>query len=88
MIIAKGVRGPASYATGGFLVRFGEVQQIQVSSGRMAGVMIASSSNFTAKVVGASGNVVTIMVLTTSGTEVTNATDMSAQHFLVLADGY
>lgn len=88
MIIAKGVRGPASYASPGFLVRVGEVQKIQVSSGRMAGVMISSSTNFTAKVVQASGNVVTVAVFTASGTQVADATDLSAQHFMIIADGY
>lgn len=88
MIVARSVRGPASYATGGFLVRIGEVQKIRVSSGNMAGVMITSSSTFSAKGTNVSGNVVSVLVQTASGTEIANATDLSAMHFMLIVDGY
>ena len=88
MIVARGVRGPASYLSPGFQVRIGEIQKIQTSSGRMAGVMITSSSNFTAKVVAASGNVAVVAVFTSSGTQIADTTDLSGMHFFVVVDGY
>jgi len=88
MIVARGVRGPASYTQPGFNVLLGDVQKIRVSSGRMAGVFCASTSMSRAYIINTSSNVVTVQVLDGSGVQVTTGTDLSGQHFFVIADGY
>ena len=88
MIVARGVRGPASYTRPGFSVTFGEIQNIKVSSGRMAGVFCSTSTLYRAFVLSTSGNAVMVQVQDGSGAQIANATDLSGDHFFVIADGY
>lgn len=73
--------GPASYATGGFTVSFGEfglVKSAQVG---------CDNGTYLAKVASVSGSDVTVTAYTALGTEVTATTDLSAVTFTVTADG-
>lgn len=85
----RGVRGPASYTTGGNNYRLGDVEFIEVQSGRVVSAVAVSSSFYRPQVVGASGNLVTILVSDSrSGNlEADNATDMSGQHWAIAYEG-
>ena len=82
------VRGPASYAAGGFLVRLGEAERIGQSSGRMVAAFTVSSSPLEAQVTGASGNVATVILrdMRSSGIEPTSG-DFSATHIALVYEG-
>lgn len=84
----RSVRGPSSYAAGGFLVTLGDVERLSVSSGRMVSAATVSSSPMAAQVVNASGNVATVILRDTrsSGIEPTSG-DFSALHVNVLYEG-
>ena len=84
----RGIRGPGTYAAGGFLVTLGDIERIAVSSGRMVAAWVTSSSPFVAQVVNASGNVATVILRDqrSSGIEPT-AGDFSATHLAVIFEG-
>lgn len=84
----RSVRGPASYAAGGFLATLGDIQQISVSSGRMVSATTVSSSPMAAQVVNASGNVATVILRDTrsGGIEPTSG-DFSGLHVNILYEG-
>ena len=58
----RSVRGPSSYAAGGFLVTLGDVERIAEASGRLVAAWTVSSSPLVAQVVAASGNVATVIL--------------------------
>ena len=58
----RGIRGPSSYAAGGFDTPLGEIEYIPASTGRMVSAATVSSSPMTAQVVAHSGNIVTIIL--------------------------
>lgn len=58
----RSVRGPSSYAAGGFDVTLGELEYISVSTGRIVYAGTVSSSPMAAQVANASGNIVTIIL--------------------------
>ena len=82
------VRGPASYAAGGFLVRAGDVERIGQSSGRLVAAFTVSSSPLLAQVTTTSGNVVTVILRDTrsSGIEPTSG-DFGATHIALVYEG-
>ena len=84
----RSVRGPASYAAGGFLVTLGDIERIAVSSGRLVAAWVVSSSPLVAQVVNASGNVATVILrdLRSSGIEPTSG-DFSGTHIAVAYQG-
>ena len=84
----RSIRGPASYATGGFLATLGDIERIAVSSGRMVAAWVVSSSPLVAQVVNASGNIATVILrdMRSSGIEPTSG-DFSATHIAVLYEG-
>jgi hypothetical protein len=84
----RSVRGPSSYSAGGFLVTLGDTERIGSSSGRMVAAWTVSSSPLQAQVVGASGNVATVILrdLRSSGIEPT-AGDFSATHIGLVYEG-
>ena len=84
----RSVRGPASYATGGFLTTLGEVERIAVTSGRLAAAWVVSSSPLIAQVVAVSGNIVTTILrdMRSSGIEPTSG-DFSATHIAITYEG-
>ena len=84
----QSVRGPASYAAGGFLVRLGDVERIGASSGRLVAAWTVSSSPLEAQVTAASGNVATVILrdMRSSGIEPTSG-DFSATHIALVYEG-
>ena len=84
----RSVRGPASYAAGGFLVTCGDIERIVVSSGRMAAAWVVSSSPLVAQIVAVSGNIATVILrdLRSSGIEPTSG-DFSATHVAIAYEG-
>lgn len=78
------VRGPASYAAGGFSATMGDIERIGEGSGRMIGAMLASSGLFTVEVASHSGNIATLIVRTASGAQLADTTDLSPQHFTLI----
>ena len=84
----RSVRGPSSYAAGGFLVTLGDVERIAVSSGRLVTASVVSSSPLMAQVVNASGNVATVILrdFRSSGIEPTSG-DFSALQVNVQYEG-
>ena len=84
----RSIRGPASYAAGGFLVTLGDIERIAVSSGRMVAAWVVSSSPLVAQAVNASGNVVTVILrdMRSSGIEPTSG-DFSATHIAIAYEG-
>lgn len=85
----RGVRGAASYTTGGDNYRLGDVEKIEVQSGRVVQAVLASSSYYRPQVVGASGNIVTVLWIDnrSGNLEVTSATDLSGLHFAITYEG-
>lgn len=84
----RSVRGPSSYAAGGFLVTLGDIERIAVTSGRLVAAWVVSSSPFVAQVVQASGNVATVILRDhrSSGNEPTSG-DFSALHVAIAYEG-
>ena len=84
----RSIRGPASYAAGGFLVTLGDIERIAVSSGRMVAAWVVSSSPLVAQVVNASGNIATVILrdMRSSGIEPTSG-DFSATQIAVTYEG-
>lgn len=84
----RSVRGPASYAAGGFLVTLGDIERIAVSSGRMVSAYTVSSSPMVAQVVNASGNVATVILRDqrSGGIEPTSG-DFSGLHVGLIYEG-
>ena len=84
----RSVRGPASYAAGGFLTTLGEIERIAVTSGRLAAAWVVSSSPLMAQVVTVSGNIVTVILrdMRSSGIEPTSG-DFSATHIAIAYEG-
>ena len=84
----RSIRGPASYAAGGFLVTLGDIERIAVSSGRMVAAWIVSSSPLIAQAVNASGNIATVILrdMRSSGIEPTSG-DFSATHIAIAYEG-
>ena len=84
----RSIRGPASYAAGGFLVTLGDIERIAVSSGRMVAAWVVSSSPLIAQAVNASGNVATVILrdMRSSGIEPTSG-DFSATHIAIAYEG-
>ena len=82
------VRGPASYAAGGFLVRLGDVERIGQSSGRLVAAWTVSSSPLLAQATATSGNVVTVILrdMRSSGIEPTSG-DFSGTHIGLTYEG-
>ena len=58
----RSIRGPASYAAGGFNYTLDQVEWLGQSSGRMVSADTVSSSPMLAQVVSDSGNIVTIIM--------------------------
>lgn len=56
------VRGPSSYAAGGFDVTLGDVSNIAQSSGPLVQAHTVSSSPMVAQVVATSGNIATVIL--------------------------
>ena len=85
---SRTVRGPSSYAAGGFLVTLGDVERIAVSSGRLVSAATVSSSPMVAQVVNASGNIATVILRDqrSSGIEPTSG-DFSGLHVNVTYEG-
>lgn len=85
----RGVRGVASYTTGGDNYTLGDVEKIAVSSGRAVAAFAASSSRVVPQVVNASGNIVTVMMrdLGSGGQEAASTTNFSTQHLAVVYEG-
>ena len=84
----RSVRGPASYAAGGFAPVLGDIQAIAISSGRLVAAIMASSSYFVANVVNASGNIATVMMrdMRSGGLEPTSG-DLSNLHVALVYEG-
>lgn len=84
----RSVRGPASYAAGGFLVTLGNIERIAVTSGRLVAAWVVSSSPMIAQVVQASGNVATVILRDqrSGGIEPT-AGDFTGLHVAVIYEG-
>ena len=84
----RSVRGPASYSAGGFAPVFGDIQAIAVSSGRIVGAFMASSSYFIANLVNASGNIATVIMrdMRSGGLEPTSG-DLSNLHVALVYEG-
>ena len=82
------VRGPASYAAGGFLVRLGDVERIGQSSGRLVAAWAVSSSPLMAQATLSSGNVATVILrdMRSGGIEPTSG-DFSALHVALVYEG-
>ena len=89
MIRTITIRGPASYAAGGFNVTLGEMERIGSSSGRQVQATVVSSSPYVANVVGSSGNITTVLLrdLRSGGLEAAAAVDVSNLHVMVTAEG-
>ena len=85
----KGIRGPASYSSGGFPVTLGRYQSIASGSGRMVGVLVTSSTPYLAQAVSNSANVVTVRLWDSrSGNiEVPGATDVSTMQMAMIYEG-
>jgi hypothetical protein len=88
MLRMRSVRGPSSYGAGGFTITAGEVQAIEVSSGRMALASMVSSSYFFANVVNTSGNIATVILRDSrsGGLEPTSG-DLSNLHVALVYEG-
>ena len=88
MVRMRSVRGPASYAAGGFTVTLGDIQVIESSSGRMVQAVMSSSTYFLANVVSASGNIATVIMrdARSGGIEPTSG-DLSNLHMAVIYEG-
>ena len=84
----RSIRGPASYAAGGFLATLGDIERIAVSSGRMVAAWTVSSSPLIAQAVNASGNIATVILrdMRSSGIEPTSG-DFSATHIAIAYEG-
>lgn len=88
MLRMRSVRGPSSYAAGGFAVTLGDVQVIEQSSGRMVSVYQASSTPFSPTVVSASGNICTVMLRDGRSSFLEPSSgDFSTQHYVAIYEG-
>ena len=70
MIVMKTVLGPSGYAATGFTRIIGEVEEIEVSSGKLVVAQVVSSADVYCRPNTVSGNIVTLMLegpLTNSG---------------------
>jgi len=93
MLKMKTVPGPASYASGGFLVPFGEFQKVTRAIAQFD--QMEADDMVYALRVGPEGNAVRIAVsrIDVTGTspvswsELPDATDLSARRFTVVAEG-
>ena len=94
-VVMTVVRGPESYATGGFAVRIKGISQIaQELSGehKVSVAGVKTSGGFIAHVTSGaiSGNVATVKMLwtTSGGAEVADATNLSGIEVVLIATGY
>ena len=85
----RSIRGPASYAAGGFTYTLDQVEYLGQSSGRMVTAATVSSSPMIAQVVSDSGNIVTIIVrdVRSGGIEPAGTPDLSNLHIALTYSG-
>lgn len=85
----RSIRGPASYAAGGFTYTLDQVEYLGQSSGRMVMAATVSSSPMIAQVVSDSGNIVTIIVRDSrsGGIEPAATPDLSGLHIALTYSG-
>lgn len=92
MIAMKSVRGPATYVPAdGYDVTIGELEEINVSSGKMVMAQVLTSSVMVAIPNSVSGNIVTLLMQDSrSGLMAFSdtSTPLSETEIAVIADGY
>lgn len=92
MIVMKSVRGPAVYVPStGYDVTIGELEEVNVSSGKMVMAQVLTSSVMIAIPNSVSGNIVTLVMQDArSGLMAFSDTStiLSATEIAVIADGY
>jgi hypothetical protein len=83
------VRGPALYVSPGFNVTMGGVEEVEQSSGVMAGAFTNTSSIINPRC-SASGNIVTVLCgdVRSGHMEIADNTVLSNVEFVVIANGY